>query len=285
MVDLASRNDVKKKFQNMYSISKVSRVDEYKIIELYKSGKSSTEISKIYGYKTRESILNKLKKFNIERRSSNELRIENKSYYNFSMRFINSYEKAYFLGLLLTDGSVNDKRGSITLDLTDKDAIEMLARYINIKFKEFSPGSKGKLNRYRITFYGKDYVKQVERFGVISNKTHILTKPLLNEQELIYLNYIIRGIIDGDGWIRKDGKEFFISSASFEFIKWCKEMLEYMGLNNLKIKFIKNNYNGIYLIRTASRDNIELLKLKIYDKPFGMMRKYERLHGKDVQRL
>jgi hypothetical protein len=282
---LASENGIHKKAQNMYSIAKVTRTDEREIIKLYELGLSGNEIAKRYGYKTRNSILQKLEKFNVKRRDCNEIRSNNKSYSNFSLEVIDSEEKAYFLGLLLTDGYINEERGYIGLDLTDKDVIDFLAKYINVEYKEILPKGKAKLNKYRITLYGRTLLKDVQRLGVVYNKTYDTKGPALTEDELRYINYILRGIIDGDGWIRSDGREFFICSASLDFIKWCEKIMLYIGFENIKVSFINNEYNGIYLIRTASKYNIEILKQQIYAKPFGMKRKYDRLREKDVQRL
>lgn len=44
-------------------------------------------------------------------------------------------------------------------------------------------------------------------------------------------------------------------------------------------KFIfKEDYHEMYEIRTAISENIDILKNVKYDKPFGMMRKYNRIH-------
>lgn len=283
--DLAHENGVKKKAQNMYSIAYVDRSDEKNIIELYQSEYSSNEIAKLYGYKTRNSILQKLQKFNVKRRDCNELRTKNKSYAGFSLKNIDSEEKAYFLGLLLTDGYINIERGYIGLELTDKDVIEFLSKYINVEYREILPSGKAKLNKYRITLYGRELLENTERLGMVNNKTYVTKGPDLTVSETKFLNYIFRGIIDGDGWIRKDAKEFFICSASLDFIKWCEKAMLNLGFENIKVSFINNEYNGIYLIRTGSKYNLEVLREKIYNKPFGMMRKYNRLCKKDVQRL
>ena len=110
-----------------------------------------------------------------------------------------------------------------------------------------------------------------------NKKTFSLIGPDLYDGEIKYLSYIVRGIIDGDGWIRKDGREFFISSASNEFIKWCKKALIYLGFEDLEARFITNEFNGIYIIRSAKKYNLEVLKNKVYNKPFGMERKYKLL--------
>ena len=272
--DFASRNGIKKDFQHMYKQSFINRNDEYNIVKMYKQGLTANEIAKLYGYKTRNSILQKLDKFNIERRDWNKIQSENKTYYNFSMDIIDDEYKAYFLGLILTDGYVNDSRGYIGIDLVDKDVIEFLCGYLNVSYKTIKSEYRDK---YRIILYGKKLLDEMKRLGVTARKTFSLQGPNLYKSEIKYLPYIIRGIIDGDGWIRKDGREFFISSASHDFIKWCAKALIYLGFEEIEYKFITNEFNGIYIIRTAKKYNLEILKNKIYDKPFGMERKYKLL--------
>lgn len=191
LIDLAVRNRVTKKKQNMYKQSLISRSDEFEIIELYKNGLTASEIAKKYGYKRKESIYSKLEKFNVKRRDWN--------------------------------------------------------------------------------------VEQGKRLGLFNRKTFSDRIPVLKEKELEFSSYILRGAIDGDGWIRKDGLEFFICSASKEMIYWYKTIMERIGFIDLKVVFIKNKWNGIYQIRTGIKYNIYILKNKVYDKEFGMQRKYKLL--------
>lgn len=151
--DYASRNGIKKESMNMYKQAFISRNDEYNIIRLYKSGLNANEISKMYGYKTRNSILQKLNKFNVERRDWNNIQSEKKTYYNFSMKFIDDEYKAYFLGLILTDGYVNEERGYIGIDLSDKDAIEFLCDYLKTSYTIIKSEFRDK---YRVILYGKN---------------------------------------------------------------------------------------------------------------------------------
>lgn len=259
---------------NMYKQSFINRNDEYNIVKLYKDGLNSNEIAKIYGYKTRNSVLQKLSKFNVKRRDWNKMQSERKTYYNFSMEFVDDEYKAYFLGLILTDGYVNEERGYIGIDLSDKDIIEFLCDYLNTSYTVIKSEFKDK---YRIILYGKKLVEEMKRLGVTERKTFSLQGPDLYQHEKEYLPYIVRGIIDGDGWIRKDGREFFISSASNKFIKWCKDVLKYLGFEDIEERFIANEFNGIFIIRTAKKYNLEVLRHKIYNKPFGMERKYKLL--------
>lgn len=279
--EFAHNNSIKKSKQNMYKQSFVSRNDEFEILKLYKKGYSSKDIAEIYGYKTQKSVLDKVKKFDCEIRNWNEEQSKNKSYIDFSMKIIDNKFKAYFLGLILTDGYMNEKRNYIGIDLIDKDVIEFISKEINVKYtvieNEKINSQYNVKDKYRIIIYGKELVNDFKRLGVTENKTFTVKGPNLNKEELKYIPYILRGIIDGDGWIRNDGKEFFIVSASKDLIYWCKENLELLEFNRINVKFIDNKWNGIYQIRSARKENIEMLKKKIYTYKFGMVRKYDLL--------
>lgn len=281
--DFACRNGVSKEVTNMYSQSYITRNDEYEIARLYKLGMSSNEIAKMYSYKTRNSILQKLEKMNIKRRDCNELRTKRKSYSNFDIKLIDTEFKAYLIGLMLTDGYINSKRNYFGIDLVDEDCIKFLCDGINCKYLTIK--RKGVQDKYRLIIYGEQYLDQLRRFAIVERKTFVSEKPKLKKEEYKYIAYLLRGVIDGDGWIRKDGKEFFICSASRALINWYKECLEYIGMEELKITWNKNEYNGFYLIRTARKFNLEILRNTIYNKNFGMYRKYKIISMKDAQRL
>lgn len=131
---------------------------------------------------------------------------------------------------------------------------------------------------YRVILHGEKRLHDLASWGVVPRKSLSVDGPDITKIDKDILYYVIRGIIDGDGWIRKDGREFFICSASKKFIDWCENTLSYLGFSNMNKKFIPNGYNGIYHLRSARRENIALLKKFIYDKPFGMNRKYNKLH-------
>lgn len=259
------------------SIKKVSKNDIELIKTLYEQGKSSYEIATLFNYKTHKSITEILKKENVQIRNNKTIGKLKKTYKDFNFETIDSNEKAYFIGLLITDGYVVGNM--IGLDLIDEDVINFISKYINNKYTKI----KGKNNikdKYRIKIFGENRVNQCMRFGIYNKKTFSTMGCNLYDKEHIFIPFILRGIIDGDGWIRKDGKEFFICSASKELLIWCKKEMEILGFENLKITYHKNNYNGIYIIRTAKKENIKILKEKIYKESFGMQRKYNRLYGK-----
>ena len=260
-------------------------MNELILNDYFEQKMSAKKIATKYGYKTSKSILDIIKKAGLHPRSHQVSRDIKKSYLNFDIKTIDSLEKAYFIGLMLTDGYVQKNNNQIGIDLIDKDCIEFLSNYINCKITTIDPMKQNqkyiaKRNlKYRIIIYSDKLKKQLSRFGIVPQKTFILGDLNLKSQEIKFLPVILRGIIDGDGWIRKDGKEFFICSASENFIKWCIESLEKLNMKSLKItKDIREDRNILYYVRSATKNNIEILKNKIYNKNFGMSRKYNLLN-------
>ncbi len=256
---------------------------------------------KKYNFKTRKSITDKVKKYGYTPRNATESKMLNKKYADFSMEIIDNEFKAYLLGLLLSDGYVikGYNRNKITrnyyvgLSMADLDVIEFISIFLDKKYNIINRGIPKKVI-YRIVIHGEKFFNEVARYGVVERKSKTLNKIILNDNEYKYLPYIIRGIIDGDGWIREDGKEFYICSASKPFIEWLKDTLENkLYMVDLNINYNYNRfkygdtvkYGDIWYLRSSFEKNINILKTLVYDKPFGMQRKYNRLYGKSSETI
>ena len=252
---------------------------EREIVKEYLAGASSTELAKKYGFKTSKSITDKVKKFNEKVRDQREAKAINKSYAHFSMKKIDSEFKAYYLGLLLTDGYIVGN--TIGLDLTDEDCIQFISSIIGKEYKSYEREAP-RQTRHRIVFNNPELIKELSRYGVVPRKTHILSGFTLEPDEEKFYPYLIRGLIDGDGWIRKDGKEFFICTASYEFAIWVSHILEdKLYMRNINISKGRTVWN----VRTALYRNINILKDIVYDIPFGMSRKYNLLHSEPSETI
>ena len=227
-----------------------------------------------YGYKTKKSITDKVKKYypneyqNIIQQAQ-----DNRRGYTYSLSEIKSPFDAYLIGLMLTDGYLLSDRDGIGLDMVDEDAIAFIAKGIGTTYKAYS--QTGKQTRYRVLINRPGIQVEVARYGLIKNKTYIIPAPQFYEQEIKYLPYVIRGIIDGDGCVSKTsygGAQFYIVSASIEFIKWIEKILtENFFMEDLHIRKTEEN---LYRIETANQFNILKLIAIVYNKPFGMNRKY-----------
>lgn len=250
------------------------------VLEYVNDGRDARYLANKYGYKTHKSVLDKIRKHGYRTRSVSECKLVNKIHADFSMERIDSHFKAYLLGLLLTDGWI--VRTTVGLDLTDEDAIKFISDIIGIEYSTYEREAPRK-PRHRLRITNIRVMEEMARFGVVPHKSLTLQPPQLHDDEWKYLPYIVRGIIDGNGWVRNDGHEFYICSGSIDFVRWVESVL----IDRLYMRDLhyKQNDNGIHFVRSSDERNIAILKLLVYDRPYGMMRKYNKVYMGDLQRL
>lgn len=181
---------------------------------------------------------------------------------------INSEDRAYFLGLIATDGSLssdlkNEKRRKLSVHLKAEDV------HILKKFKKCLK-TKKKLYYSGITYYGKKKTKSnpsfrldissekihsdLTKLGVGENKTKSLDFPNYKTVPKNLMRHFIRGVFDGDGSINK-GKRSEIgltfTSGSKKFLIGLKKELSKFGIKNtwimdvyrqVKKKRVKQHY-------------------------------------------
>ena len=99
---------------------KYSKEIELQIVEEYRSGASVNSLCEKYGFKRKESILNKVKKYYPETyKEILEEAKNNRKGYNYKLETISNEFDAYFIGLMLTDGYISNEQ--VGIDLVDED--------------------------------------------------------------------------------------------------------------------------------------------------------------------
>lgn len=133
---------------------------------------------------------------------------------------INEEAKAYFLGLLISDGNVfKDNTGrqasiSITLDLKDE---YMLEKFKEVLQANTSVGYDGR-GCGQIAVRSNIMAEDLAKYGAIPRKSYSTYLPKISHEMMPHL---IRGIFDGDGNImakpdpNNDGHNRFLHSISF----------------------------------------------------------------------
>lgn len=255
---------------------KLSDEQEKQLIQDYISGVPVNSLISKYGFKTKKSIIDKVKKYypNDYNEIINLARQKRKGY-NYKLGKITNEFDAYYLGLLMTDGYIS-RNTDVGLDLVDEDCIAFLSQVINKPYKSYPQNEH--LTRYRLILSDRELVDNLKRFGVVSSKSYDLQPPQLLPEEEKFIPYILRGIIDGDGCVSPTsygGAQFYIVSMSKDFIDWLVNILE-NKLFMIDLHVRKNN-NGLYRLETANQYNILKLIALVYNKPFGMSRKYNIL--------
>ena len=256
----------------------LSKEQELQLVEEYKNGTPVNVLMSKYGYKTKKSIIDKVKKHCGE--SYKEIiqqAQDNRRGYTYSLEKITSPFDAYLVGLLMTDGYVLSDRDGLGLDMTDEDVISFVAKTIGTNYKSYA--QEGKKTRYRVLITRPGITKEASRFGIVERKSAILSNPQLYLEEEKYLPFIIRGIIDGDGCVSKTsygGAQFYICSLSEKFINWVESILtDRFFMDDIHKR--QNPESKIWRIETSNQYNILKLIALVYNKPFGMNRKYNEL--------
>lgn len=246
--------------------------EEKQMVKEYINGTPVTTLMIKYGYKTKKSITDKVKKY--EGVEAIQIARDNRKDYHIEFNGITNPFNAYFLGLMLTDGYIQDEN-RFGIDLTDEDCVAFLSKITNKEYKKYEATNDRKKDRFRIIFSDKKSNEMLQRYGVVPRKSLTLQGPRLKNEENKYLPYILRGIIDGDGCVYKTSygaPAFYVCSASLDFITWIKNAFEnYLYFKELSI--IQSD-TGLWRIDTANQQNILKLLTLVYDKPYGMSRKY-----------
>lgn len=265
---------------------KYTKEQELQIVEEYRQGVSADDLALKYGFKTRKSITDKVKKYFPD--NYKEIFEENKTKrkgYSYKLEKIENEFDAYFLGLLMTDGYLVSGRNQVGIDLVDEDCIEFLSQSIGKTYNSYERNRAHEFNGkiiqdkqliHRLLLTDKELVNNLKRYGIVEHKTLILSPPQLYQEEEKFIPYIIRGIIDGDGNfdVRSNTIGFRISTKSEAFAIWIKDVLENkMFMNDIKI----HNNSNIFIVESYQRNNLVKLLTLCYNKPFGMMRKYNKI--------
>ena len=213
------------------------------IINLYLNGSSMMEISKLCGYKSDRQIRNILKTNNISSRSSagsKNMHLNHNYFENIDTEY-----KAYFLGLMLSDGCVSDRHNNrqssiqLKFEKTDEYILEILKKELNTTNKITTKD----INYRSLVVHSNKMACDLNKLYVSTNKTFKCRLPMLENKLL--MRHLIRGVIDGDGWICKiNSTEKFVigvcgaSQIVFDIMQYLNEEL---NLPILKIKDSGNN--------------------------------------------
>lgn len=241
------------------------------IISLYNEGKNASEISEIVGC-CPVNVTRRLKRAGINfKRDYFKTRYTRDNRTSIDVDFfknIDTEEKAYFLGIMFSDGSVY--KNQFYLKLNDEDVI--------VKFKEALKcdyrirHNEAPYYNYILEVSCKEMCDDLVKLGCIPNKAKVIQFPDIPEH---LKRHFIRGFMDGDGCIRVGetlGKCMFdIACASYQFILQLKEILtpytSHIGIS-------KETKYEVWHLRCAGKQVKSLLDWLYQDSTIYMQRKY-----------
>lgn len=251
-----------------------TKLPEELIVDLYKKQNSTGVLAKQFGVCVK-TICDILKKHNVERNNPQGAFNLDRNYF----KSIDRPDKAYFLGLLLTDGNVWGKQIRIELKSDDEYILNTFAKYIGRPEAKLHRRKGGyyKCNFSHLNTYCDQWVKDLAQWSVTPKKTNTAKMPILSEDMMPHL---IRGIIDGDGYISADGSQIGICGANYENIKIIRDYLVKI-LNVKEVKILTNIYNVHSIIWGSKKDVLKIGEYIYKDKnDCYLKRKFDRWYSK-----
>ena len=144
---------------------------------------------------------------------------------------IDTEYKAYFVGLLFTDGNIfmgknNMYQVGIELSVKDKDILEVLKKELNAGYKFSYRTDKNRSETVSLKCYSKKMVEDLSQYGIVPQKTKKTKHIPIDKIPQEYKRDFIRGMIDGDGSIFYYGEHKHLLGVTFcsYYASICEEM-------------------------------------------------------------
>ena len=244
-------------------------------IHLFDSGVGVTDIAK--RLHTRTTSVSKALKNNgrTPKQGSIVIRELRKDYFE----QIDSEIKAYYVGLMFTDGSVTlDKSGkrapNIRLELceTDYGVLYMFRDELGITSSlRYDKRTNRKNGTFTISVRSRELANSLSKYGIVPNKTYT-TKSLPNIPDC-YIPAFLHGLIDGDGSIYYSKGAWHVNFCSHskniceEFERMCSSLIGKERPMRVQCSddVYRITYNGVWARK--------LVELCFRDADYGIARK------------
>nr|DAJ27760.1 MAG TPA: endonuclease [Crassvirales sp.] len=186
---------------------------------------------------------------------------------------IDTEEKAYWLGFLYADGSVNTsdktctKPNRLTINLSSKDRIilEKFAKSIesNLEIEDYIPNGQtySQNPMSRLCVNSTEFCSYLIEHGCIPNKTFILKMPQLSND---LMRHFIRGFFDGDGCF-ESGKHFMITKTESILNDMNNIISAILNIEHGKIYYYKNKDSRICDLKFFKQDSVKKIYYWLYD--------------------
>jgi hypothetical protein len=238
---------------------RIPGITDEDIIKMYKSGMPFKEMMPIIGISDR-AIRNVIYKNNIKmnRKQSSGQPRKHKVNENFFKEW--THEMAWVLGLFITDGCVQKQTHSISFTQKDERILRLIADFMGA---DYILTQKGHTHRTpTLIINSKKIKKDLSLMEVTSKKSLIVPFPNVPDE---FLPSFIRGVIDGDGWVDKDGYVTNITTGSISFAEGIFAVFQEWELNSLiTTTTVQEDKPCIYRVWVKGRKSLKKLAKIIY---------------------
>ena len=271
------------------SIPKFTKEQELEIIELHNSGLTYMQIAEIHNCK-KNAIVEVFRKYGMINSFSPEKissiinnfdhEMHGRKYYFDEHIFdrVDTPDKAYCIGLFMADGCNQPEQDTFSIELQERDKnildkIQIMFQSdYPLHFRDKDDTVNMAQNTYKIKYHSKYFCEQLTELGIIPRKSLLLKFPEWLPKKLI--PYLIKGTIDGDGWVQKDVVGFM---STYDFCLGVQTFLSSIGITS-KIMNMKRNYNeNTKVLYLCGRNNIiPLTEIMFSHGNLYIERKYQK---------
>jgi hypothetical protein len=228
----------------MRKLKEITPEEELDILQKRKSGIKRKDIIEEYGISDRHYQ-------NVIIKNGGELnkRVNKYSFNEDYFEKIDTEDKAYFLGFIVADGSVNEFR--LNISQKEPDILYEFEKFIKLKD---GVRKHTKRNIHFLNLTSSKLITDLNNLGIYQNKTMIVKYPDIPKE---LEHHFMRGVFDGDGCIsihkrREDSRDTTdrgqvnICSGSRDFIeKYVERLNEICEITKNKIRCPKGTYSVI----------------------------------------
>lgn len=199
---------------------------------------------------------------------------------------IDNQNKAYFFGLLYSDGCNGDisRRIELGLQESDKHILESFSKELKTEkplyFRELSSENPNHKNQWVLQIGSKHMREVLESYGMVPRKSLVKNFPKGISDEL--LPHFLRGYFDGNGCIAHNLKSYDINIVStIYFLEIVKEKLKNIGIDS---KIFNQFYetHPIKSMRFNKENGKKFLDYIYKDANYYLYRKYNLYYQKYI---
>lgn len=260
-----------------YAKKRLGKDIEKEICNLYQTGHYNLKILS-EKYNTSVHLIKKILLENNISIESYKIRHTNINLKEDFFEVIDSEEKAYFLGFILADGCIDGNQLSIEINKKDIEILYKFKKAVSSNAKISERKRDGKI-MVCTRVSSEKMILDLAKYGVIPNKTYNTKKlPDLKEP---YLHHMLRGFVDGDGWVIYDKEKNYhiigivshFKSMCEDFKEKCNSLLE----NKITRKIVEENDDSSFRFSCSAKSQVKELATVLYGNAnIYLTRKYNK---------
>ena len=187
-------------------------------------------------------------------------------------------EQAYILGFTAADGYNSKSKCTVQYSLAPKDrcVLEFIKKEVGTSYDIRTYTGKGYMQKYKhivLDLYSKQICEDLNEFGIVQNKTHILQFPTLPPH---LLAPFMLGYFDGDGCFSCG---LFSVTGNRDFIEQYQfHLMRLADLNKTKFTVRHPKVPNIVSFMSGGSKNVQRIHAALYaDVPFCLQRKRDKI--------